>query len=35
MTPTETGTRPRVEGEREMEIFEATLEVLDTIAAPR
>ena len=28
MTPTETGTRPRVEGEREMEIFEATLEVL-------
>ena len=28
MTPTETGTRPRVEGEREQEIFEATLEVL-------
>ena len=28
MTPTETGTRPRVEGVREMEILEATLEVL-------
>lgn len=28
MTPTEAGTRPRVVGEREMEIFEATLEVL-------
>jgi AcrR family transcriptional regulator len=28
MTPTEAGTRPRVEGEREMEIFEATLQVL-------
>ena len=28
MTPIETGTRPRVEGEREMEILEATLEVL-------
>jgi AcrR family transcriptional regulator len=28
MTPTETGTRPRVEGEREVEILEATLEVL-------
>lgn len=28
MTPTETGTRPRVEGEREQEILEATLEVL-------
>jgi AcrR family transcriptional regulator len=28
MTPTETGTRPRVEGEREMEIFDATLQVL-------
>ena len=31
MTPTETGTRPRVEGERELEIFEATLEVLDEV----
>ena len=28
MTPTETGSRPRVEGERELEILEATLEVL-------
>lgn len=28
MTPTEAGTRPRVEGEREKEILEATLEVL-------
>lgn len=28
MTPTEAGTRPRVVGEREMEILEATLEVL-------
>lgn len=28
MTPTETGTRPRVAGERELEILEATLEVL-------
>jgi AcrR family transcriptional regulator len=28
MTPTETGTRPRVEGERETEILAATLEVL-------
>lgn len=28
MTPTEAGTRPRVEGEREMEILEATLQVL-------
>ncbi|WP_210648754.1 TetR/AcrR family transcriptional regulator [Nocardioides sp. SYSU D00065] len=28
MTPTETGTRPRVAGEREQEILEATLEVL-------
>jgi AcrR family transcriptional regulator len=31
MTPTETGTRPRVEGERELEILEATLEVLDDV----
>ena len=31
MTPTETGTRPRVEGERELEIFEATLDVLDEV----
>ena len=31
MTPTETGTRPRVEGERELEIFEATLRVLDEV----
>ncbi len=31
MTPTETGTRPRVEGERELEIFEATLHVLDEV----
>lgn len=31
MTPTEAGTRPRVEGERELEIFEATLEVLDEV----
>jgi AcrR family transcriptional regulator len=31
VTPTETGTRPRVEGERELEIFEATLEVLDDV----
>ncbi|MDR7255369.1 AcrR family transcriptional regulator [Nocardioides sp. BE266] len=31
MTPTEAGTRPRVEGEREMEILEATLEVLDEV----
>ena len=31
MTPTETGTRPRVAGEREMEILEATLEVLDEV----
>ena len=31
MTPTETGTRPRVEGERELEILEATLEVLDEV----
>jgi len=28
VTPTEAGTRPRVEGERELEILEATLEVL-------
>ena len=28
MTPSETGTRPRVEGEREQEILGATLEVL-------
>jgi AcrR family transcriptional regulator len=28
VTPTETGTRPRVEGERELEILDATLEVL-------
>ena len=31
VTPTETGTRPRVEGERELEILEATLEVLDEV----
>ena len=31
MTPTEAGTRPRVEGERELEILEATLEVLDEV----
>jgi AcrR family transcriptional regulator len=31
VTPTETGTRPRVEGERELEILEATLEVLDDV----
>ncbi len=31
MTPTETGTRPRVEGERELAILEATLEVLDEV----
>ena len=31
MTPIETGTRPRVEGERELEIFEATLLVLDEV----
>lgn len=31
MTPTETGTRPRVEGERELEILDATLEVLDEV----
>ena len=31
MTPTETATRPRVEGERELEILEATLEVLDEV----
>jgi AcrR family transcriptional regulator len=31
VTPTETGTRPRVEGMREMEIFEATLQVLDEV----
>ena len=31
MTPTETGTRPRVEGERELEILEAALEVLDDV----
>jgi len=31
VTPTETGTRPRVEGERELEIFEATLQVLDEV----
>ena len=31
MTPIETGSRPRVEGEREMEILEATLEVLDEV----
>lgn len=31
MTPTETGTRPRVEGDREMEILEATLHVLDEV----
>lgn len=31
MTPTEAGTRPRVEGERELEIFEATLIVLDEV----
>ena len=31
MTPTETGHRPRVVGERELEIFEATLEVLDEV----
>ncbi|WP_210438343.1 TetR/AcrR family transcriptional regulator [Nocardioides xinjiangensis] len=31
MTPTETGTRPRVAGEREMEIYQATLQVLDEV----
>ena len=31
MTPIEAGTRPRVEGERELEILEATLEVLDEV----
>lgn len=31
MTPNEVGTRPRVEGERELEIFEATLRVLDEV----
>ncbi len=31
MTPIETGTRPRVEGERELQIFEATLAVLDEV----
>jgi AcrR family transcriptional regulator len=31
MTPTETGTRPRVEGERELQILDATLEVLDEV----
>ncbi|MCF6377024.1 TetR/AcrR family transcriptional regulator [Nocardioides KLBMP 9356] len=31
MTPTETATRPRVEGERELQILEATLEVLDEV----
>jgi len=31
VTPTETGTRPRVEGDRELEIFRATLEVLDEV----
>jgi AcrR family transcriptional regulator len=31
VTPTETGTRPRVEGERELQILEATLEVLDEV----
>ena len=31
MTPTETGTRPRVEGEREQQILDATLEVLDEV----
>src|SRR5919112_948404 len=31
MTPTETATRPRVEGERELQIFEATLQVLDEV----
>jgi AcrR family transcriptional regulator len=31
VTPAETGTRPRVEGERELEIFEATLAVLDEV----
>ena len=31
MTPTETGTRPRVAGERELEILDATLEVLDEV----
>ena len=31
MTPTETGSRPRVEGERELEIFEAALLVLNEV----
>ena len=31
MTPAEAGTRPRVEGERELEIFEAALAVLDEV----
>lgn len=31
MTPIETGTRPRVEGERELEVLEAALEVLDEV----
>ena len=31
MTPIEAGTRPRVEGERELEILEATLLVLDEV----
>ena len=35
MTPTETGTRPRVEGEREQEILEATLEVLAEVGYDR
>ena len=31
VTPTETGTRPRVAGERELEILDATLDVLDEV----
>lgn len=31
MTPIESGTRPRVEGERELQILDATLEVLDEV----
>ena len=31
MTPIEAGIRPRVAGERELEIFEANLEVLDEV----
>jgi maltoporin len=35
MSPAETATRPRVEGDREQEIYDATLEVLEEVGYDR